>query len=440
MKKSFSILMCTVLLLSCIVTGIVGQNIYALEDQNGEKISITKEFALDRIIIATKDNATKAITFDSNGVTLIKYLMHKDSMLKSVDNGYSIGLYSISAKSTNEVLDLIKKISQDPSVVYAEPDYILKALVTTPNDTYYNNLYGMTKIKANMAWDYATGSSSVVVGVIDSGIDYNHNDLAGNIWTNPGEIPNNNIDDDNNGYVDDVYGWNFYSNTNNPMDDNSHGTHCSGTIGARGNNNQGVVGVAWNVKLAALKFLDASGSGYSSGAISAINYATTMNFPITNNSWGGGSYSQALYDAIDAYQGLFVAAAGNNYLNNNDTNPVYPSSYTCDNIIAVANTNSSDALVSSSNYGLTSVDLAAPGYNIYSTIPNNSYGYKTGTSMATPHVAGAAALLKGYDPTLTTAQLKSFILNNVDLVSSLSNRVSTGGRLNIYNSLIDLMY
>lgn len=439
-KKLFSILICALLILASIVpcSLVDSKNIYALENVVDKKINGNDEFALDRVIIAIKDNAVRASGFNSNGVTLIKDLIHMDGITKSSDGSYTVGLYSVPSKSKGELLQMIKELKKDPAVVYAEPDYVLKALDTTPNDTYYSNLYGMQKIQAQKAWDYVKGSNSVVIGVIDTGIDYNHVDLVNNIWTNPGEIANNNIDDDNNGYIDDIHGWNFVNNTKNSIDDNSHGSHCAGTIGAQGNNGIGVVGVNWNVKLVSLKFLDSSGRGSTSNAISAINYARTMNFPILNNSWGGGSYSQALYDAINLYQGLFVAAAGNNYGNDNDVSPHYPSSYNCNNIIAVANTDSNDNLSSSSNYGYNSVDLSAPGTSIYSTVLNNSYGNKSGTSMATPHVAGAAGLIKAYNPNLTTAQIKNIILSNVDVVQSLSNKVNTGGRLNVFKCIQSL--
>ncbi|MCX7749639.1 MAG: S8 family serine peptidase [Clostridia bacterium] len=292
----------------------------------------------------------------------------------------------------------------------------------------------MQKISAPAAWDKFTGSTSVVVGVIDSGIDYNHPDLNANMWRNPGEIANNGIDDDGNGYIDDVYGWDFSNNDNDPMDDNSHGTHCAGTIAGVGNNGVGVAGVSWRAKLAALKFLSASGSGSTSAAIQAVQYANMMGFPITSNSWGGGGYSQALKDAI-ALGGLFVAAAGNSGTNN-DSSPHYPSSYDCDNILAVAATDSSDALASFSCYGKTSVDIAAPGVGIWSCIPGNSYGSKSGTSMATPHVAGAAVLLKGYNNTLSAKDLKLSLLSGADKLSNLDDKVAIGGRLNVNKSLL----
>ncbi len=384
-------------------------------------------YAKDRIIVALKKGADYMVMQEKEGLTFERNLSSEDSQ-------YEIVLYSVKDKSAEGVIDAINAVRSDSSVVYAEPDYYVTAIGTVPNDPSYSKLYGLTKISAPNAWDTHTGAKNVVVGVIDSGVQYTHPDLASNIWVNPGEIAGNGIDDDNNGYVDDVYGWNFVSNNNNPLDDNGHGTHVAGTIGAVGNNGTGVVGVTWNTQIAALKFLDSTGGGYTSDAILAINYAKKMGFAILNNSWGGGGYSSSLKSAIDAYNGLFVAAAGNNGTNN-DSSASYPASYTSANIIAVAATTSTDARASYSNYGKTSVDLGAPGDAIYSTYKGSSYATLSGTSMATPHVAGAAALLKSYKTSLTTAQLKAAILNNVDAVTSLNNLTVTGGRLNVAKSL-----
>jgi subtilisin family serine protease/Ca2+-binding RTX toxin-like protein len=330
---------------------------------------------------------------------------------------------------------------------YIEPDYIVTT-AATPNDPGFPQLWGLNNtgqnggtpdadIDAPEAWDIETGNPNLVIGVIDTGVDYNHPDLVGNIWTNPGEIAGDGIDNDNNGYIDDIRGWDFAYNDNNPMDVQGHGTHVSGTIAGKGNNGVGVTGVAWNAKIMPLKFLDDTGSGSTSNAISAINYATAKGVKITNNSWGGGGYSQALYDAINAagQQGaLFIAAAGNES-NNNDTLPSYPASYNLANIISVASTTRTDSLSSFSNYGLTSVDLGAPGSNIYSTTPNNTYSTYSGTSMASPHVAGAAALVWSENPTWTAQQVKNTLMNTGDSIAALAGKTVSGKRLNVFNAL-----
>ncbi|OAD21914.1 serine protease, subtilase family, partial [Candidatus Thiomargarita nelsonii] len=273
-------------------------------------------------------------------------------------------------------------------------------------------------IDAVEAWDTFTGSHDVVVAVIDTGVDYNHVDLVDNRWINVGEIAGNGIDDDGNGFVDDVYGYDFVYGDSDPMDGHSHGTHCSGTIGGVGNNSIGVAGVAHTVRIMAVKFLDDSGSGSTDDAIESVLYAVDNGAHILSNSWGGDDFSQGLEDAIsyaNDHDVLFVAAAGNDG-RDTDVSPHYPSSYDVPNVLAVAATDHNDAKPSWSNYGLTSVDLGAPGVDTLSTEPGNSYGYKSGTSMATPHVSGAAALVKGYNPGLSALDIKSLIMDSVDPV------------------------
>ena len=349
-----------------------------------------------------------------------------------LDFSYRIvpGLERLALRPGRTVEEAVAALQRNPNVLYAEPDFVVRAAVT-PNDPGYGNLWGMTNIKAPTAWNTATGSPEFAIAIIDTGIDRSHADLQGNLWQNAGESLNG-LDDDGNGYVDDLYGWDFAYGDNDPSDVHGHGTHVAGTVGARGNNGAGVAGVNWQVKLVALKFLDDSGSGSTSNAIKAVQYATSNGIRVSNNSWGGGGYSQSLYDAISASKSvghLFVAAAGNSSVNN-DATAHYPSSYNLDNVIAVASITSSDALSSFSNYGATSVDIGAPGSSIYSTVPGG-YGTMSGTSMATPHVAGAAALLTGLHPAWSYGAIRDAILSTARPVSALAGLTVTGGTLDL---------
>ena len=354
----------------------------------------------------------------------------------------------------------IEKLKGSAEVVYAEPNWIYNHFATS-NDTYFTNgslwgMYGDATSPANAfgsqageAWAAGhTGSNSVYIGIIDEGYMYIHEDLAANAGTNPGEIAGNGVDDDQNGYVDDVYGWDFDGNNNTIYDgtQDDHGTHVAGTIGGVGGNGKGVAGVVWNVKLLSAKFLGRRG-GTTANAIKAVDYFTDLktrhglNLVATNNSWGGGGFSQALQDAIEranAANILFIAAAGNGGSDgvgdNNDATANYPSNYPNANIIAVAAITSTGAKSSFSNYGATTVDIGAPGSGIYSSLPgkNNTstYGSYSGTSMATPHVTGAVALYASTHPG-TAAQIKAGILGSAVPTASLSGKCVTGGRLNV---------
>jgi subtilisin family serine protease len=365
-----------------------------------------------------------------------------DEHVAEVDGGT---LRRVHSRSRN-VDQLIRDLGRNKAVLYAEPNYVVQAVVT-PNDPQFGQLWGLKNtgqviqgspgtagadIKAEPAWTVTTGTSAVVVGVVDTGVDYNHPDLAANVWSNPGGIG---------GCAAGTHGFNAINKTCTPLDDNNHGSHVSGTIGAVGNNGVGVVGVNWTTRIMGLKFLNSGGSGTTADAISAIDFAVNakiagVNVRVLSNSWGGGGFSQALLDEINkanANDILFVAAAGNNG-SNNDTTPHYPSSYNAPNVVAVAATDNNDALASFSNFGATSVDLGAPGVNVLSTTRNNTYSYFSGTSMATPHVSGAAALILSASA-LTTAQLKTQILTNVDPIPSLSGVTSSGGRLNVCKAI-----
>lgn len=352
------------------------------------------------------------------------------------------------AEDENYLLAVQKFLTDSLHVLSVEPDFKVKA-IATPNDPRFSELWGINassspsyNIKTVNAWNRSTGSPSVVVGVVDTGVDYNHQDLAANIWQNPGESGTdaqgrdkrtNRVDDDGNGFVDDFRGWDFSDGDNDPMDQNNHGTHVAGTIGAVGNNGIGITGVNWNIKIVPLRFLDSAGEGYISDAVAAIQYAVKLGLFATNHSWGGGGFSQSLSDAIKAANEagqLFVAAAGNES-SNNDVTPHYPSNYNHPNIIAVTAIDRDGKLAWFSNYGKTKVHLAAPGVAILSTIRNNGYTSYQGTSMATPHVTGAAALLKASDPSLTAAAIRVRLLSTVTKLSSLTDKTTTAGLLNV---------
>lgn len=334
---------------------------------------------------------------------------------------------------------------------YVEPDYVLHAYAT-PSDTAFTDgrLWGLRNTRQNggvsgadidavTAWNQTTGSHDVVVGVVDSGIRYTHQDIEGNIWTNPNEIPDNGVDDDDNGYIDDVYGINARNGRGDPMDDNNHGSHCAGAIGATANDSGPHVGVAWQVSLMALKFLDKNGSGTTSNAIECIDYAIAEGADILSNSWGGSSYSSGLYDAINRAQSagiLFVAASGNDGTNT-DASPAYPAGYSLNNIISVAALDRSDKLASFSNYGGASVDIGAPGVDIYSCTAASDTSYATydGTSMAAPYVSGVAVLVKAKFPNISVAELKQRLLNNARSITTLSNKTVSGGAVSASGAL-----
>ncbi|MCS7206817.1 MAG: S8 family serine peptidase, partial [Dehalococcoidia bacterium] len=364
------------------------------------------------------------------------------------------GIYRVALPKGMSVAQAQQRLAGQ--VVYIEPNYILRAAPTTPNDSLFGQQWALhntgqtggtpdADIDAPEAWDIQRGSTSTVIAVVDTGIDFNHNDLAANMWRNPHEIPGNNLDDDGNGYRDDVHGINCIGTATNhapPMDDNNHGTHVAGIIGAVGNNNLQVVGVMWRVSLMALKFLGADGSGTTADAIECIQYAvaqnaTGTNVRVINASWGGGGFSTALRDAIAAARDrgmLFIAAAGNAN-NDNDASPFYPASYDVENIIAVAASDHNDNKASFSNFGNLRVHLAAPGVNILSTVPNNNAASMNGTSMAAPHVAGVAGLLFTQFPSLTYQQAKRRILCSADIKPQWAGLTLTEGRLNAYNAL-----
>jgi subtilisin family serine protease len=335
-----------------------------------------------------------------------------------------------------DVGSVLAALRRDPSIRVAEPDYVLHGAFF-PDDPKFPSQYALQNagqtggmpgadIDAVAAWDTTRGSSSVVVAVVDSGVDVNHEDLSDNILR------------DGTGAV---MGWDFLNNDSDPEDDNGHGTHVAGIIGASGNNRLGVAGVCHVVKIMPVKFLDAALNGSTADAIRAIDFAIANKARIINASFGGASYSQLLLEALARARnaGVLVVAAAGNSSSDNDRVPIFPSSFSASqpNVVSVAATDAADRLWNFSNFGAGSVDLGAPGDEILSTTPNNTYSYFSGTSMAAPHVSGVAALLLAHEPSLTAIQLKSRILANVDKVPALAMKVRTSGRLNARKALLN---
>ena len=355
------------------------------------------------------------------------------------------------ADQAGAIKKTIKDLQATGMFEYVEPDYIVYGDLT-PTDRRFvdGTLWGLQNtgqfggivgadINVTRAWDLTQGDTNMVVAVIDTGVNYNHQDLQAQMWRNPDEIPANNIDDDNNGIVDDVFGINSILDTGDPLDDHGHGSHTAGTIGAEANNGFEHVGVIWKVRIMALKFLGANNGGATSDAIQCINYAISKKAKLSNNSWGGYGRSQALFDAIDAarQQGhLFVAAAGNDS-NDNDTIPAYPASFDLDNIISVAALDRLDQMAVFSNYGRTTVDIGAPGVEIFSTWmgPTNAYNTIQGTSMACPHVCGAAALSWSVDLTAPYSEIRDRLLESALPIPALAGKTTTGGRLNVFGAM-----
>jgi thermitase len=362
----------------------------------------------------------------------------------------------------HSVKGIIQNLESDPNIEYSEPNFIYKAIgkkedfLYAPTDPQFSKLWGLNNtgtndpntrsgvagadIKALKAWEIERGDRRVKIAVIDTGIDYNHKDLRDQMWVNEAELNGEEgVDDDGNGYVDDIHGYDFANNDGDPIDGHGHGTHCAGTIGAS-HNDVGVAGVMENVTFIALKFLSDQGSGSTEGAIKSIDYATKMGVDIMSNSWGGGAYSEALKEAIEraAEQGIIFTAAAGNSGTNNDSSPHYPSNYDVINVISVAASDSSDNLASFSCFGSKTVHIAAPGKNILSTVKNNGYAVYSGTSMATPHVSGALGLLISKEGRLPLEEVRTRVMATSDVIKKLRGKVISGsGRLNTYNLLTD---
>jgi len=412
------------------------------------QVDIANEYAIFRHLLPYKEGRVLVKAQDLASIPAI--LETADTIGATLINTFPIvpGLSLFAYNEMIDVRDAINAFNQNDAVLYAEPDYYYyPALLNDPRfpeqwaleNTGQTGGVANADINAQSMWAISEGSPSVAIGVIDTGVDYKHPDLMPNIWRNPEEIPGNGIDDDNNGYIDDIHGINAITHSGNPMDDHYHGTHVSGTIGAAGNNGMGVVGVAPQVKIAACKFLSSNGSGAISDAISCLQYFLNLktraknpaNIVATSNSWGGGPASKAMFDAIKAHeeQGiLFIAAAGNSSLDN-DSNNTFPANYDLPNVISVAATDHNDHLASFSNYGLRTVHVAAPGVQILSTTPNANYGSLSGTSMAAPHVSGLVAVLKAQYPSYDYKKLANLILAGGTPLPSLSGKTISGRRI-----------
>ena len=409
------------------------------------------DYRAGELIIEFKENATaedrRAVRNRVNGNTkrVLREKRGRRLELTTIQEGISMAA-------------AVRLLENDPRVEFAEPNWTYTTQATS-NDTYYTNgslwgMYGDASSPSNQygsqaaeAWaNDHTDCSNVWVGIIDTGYMYAHNDLAANAATNPGEIAGNGVDDDGNGYVDDVYGWDFYSNNSSVFDStaDSHGTHVAGTIGGVGGNGQGVAGVCWDINMIGAKFIGTFG-GSTADAIDAIDYITDLktrhgvDVVATNNSWGGGGYSQALYNAIERANDediLFIAAAGNSALNC-DNASCYPAEYTNDNVISVAGIQSNGARYNNTNYGASTIDIGAPAVGVVSTVPagrrrvRSAYASYTGTSMAAPHVTGAAALYKSQNPNASAADIKAAILNAGVPTNSMSGITITGDRLDV---------
>jgi subtilisin family serine protease len=380
------------------------------------------------------------------------------------------GLYSIDDLDNLDAKKVAEQYSQlTDLVVYAEPNFEIRlsdpANVSAPvsdfdateyepnmpndpmfaeqwalNNTGQNGGKEKAHVDALKAWLKTRGSDKVVVAVLDTGVDYTHGDLLSNVWFRPDNVPQ--YTDDELGTFNDEKGFNATDNIADPMDDNGHGTHCAGIIGAEGNNDKGIAGINWNVQIMPLKFLGRGGFGSTKDAIEAINYAVDrkqkgVNVRVISASWGSTQYSKALEDAIRAAGEagiLFVAAAGNDG-SSNDRRPHYPSNYDLPNVISVAAMDRSDQMASFSNFGVKTVHIAAPGKDILSTWLNDQYREASGTSMATPYVSGAAALVLASEPTLTVDKLRERLLKSVDKLDNLAGKIESGGRLNAAKAL-----
>ena len=409
---------------------------YARDEKGEEVLVASREYVANQIVVRV-DGETSIDAFERQ-LASVGGSVH--STLMTLEKGarlVSVRVPKIDFESAQRLLDATSAISacSDQSL-----DFVGSIDTTTPNDSYYSTQWGLPKISAPSAWDIQRNATAITVAVLDTGVRYDHTDLSANMWTNPQQGTFS-------GVTGDRYGMRCVNGvkSGDPMDDNGHGSHCAGIIGAVANNSRGVAGVCWNAKIMALKAASSSGALINSDVITCLDYARAKGARVVSCSFGGtGCRSSAYESAFAAMRSsgiIVVCAAGNGGSDgvgdNNDSLPFYPSSFSFDNIIAVAATSSSDTLTSFSNYGVSSVDIAAPGYNINSTVNSStsSYGYMSGTSMAAPFVSGAATLVWAKFPSASYSEIISRLLNNGDSVSALSGKIRTGKRLNVLRAL-----
>lgn len=448
MKRTFAIFAALALFYSALVAQ---EPVYS---QNS--IARSREYAEGRILVQMKSGERVSREWSQ---PLDRVMPVQDVDIMPLGDLALDGLYVMKIAEGLTVEDAVRIAESDPRVEYAEPDYILRPAVV-PNDAFFNMQWGLhntgefggvfgADIGATQVWDVTQGSEDVVVAVIDTGTDLSHPDLQANAWINPLEVSGNGIDDDGNGLIDDINGWNFHGDNNNTgAAGDFHGTHVAGIIGAVGNNGIGVAGVAWRVKLMALKFINGL-EGTTSDAIRAINYAVNQrkrgeNVRVINASWGGPGNSGALRKAINKAGKagiLFVAAAGNggedSFGDDIDVTPDYPSAWSTDvnSIVSVAALDRANDRPNFSNFGHKRVHVGAPGVQVLSTFPGGGYNFLSGTSMATPHVAGVAVLLWTREPGLTPSQIRQRLLASVEPVLALGSRSTTAGRVNAFNAV-----
>ena len=429
----------------------LGINVYA-DEYDG------LDFDYGSVLVQLKPQITDAVSMCSDP---FEELNISDAKCIFGDDASSISLFSDKTEpiiyvldsenpSRENVIDAIEKLKAMPNIEYAEPNYNVYEF-SEPNDTYYQNgkQAVLDLIGAKKLWDFDIDCSDVTVGVMDSGIQTNHEDLIDNIWVNTGEIVGDGIDNDGNGYIDDIYGWNCGDSNGDVSYVSNHGVHVAGIVSAVTDNSKGVASVARNAKIASIKIFNSSGKSTLSYIIEGINFAKKNDINIINCSFGGTGWGSSSVNTIKSAMAavpdmFFVIAAGNTTSAseaNNDKVAVYPSQLTkdLDNVISVANTTSSDELSSTSHYGAKSVDIAAPGTDIYSTIPTSSYGTMSGTSMATPMVASAVAVMRAVNPNISAKEIKETLCSSSDKLSALTGKVISGGRLNAYNAVKAIM-